>query len=361
MNILIDIGHPAHVHYFKNLYNILSEKHHVFVTCKSVPIITKLLSHYQIPYVVLGDKGSTILHKLKQQVVLTSKMRSILSERGIGLAIGASALIVHAAKFTRTRTILFDDDDQIVQPFTARFVTPFADVVVSPDALKHEGISKAIYYPGYHELAYLHPKRFTPNPEVLMNYGLTKQDKYFILRFNAFKAHHDIKEGGMSSEQKNQLIELLKQYGKVFVTTEAKLDPQFDKYKMPILPHEMHDFMYYSQMLVSDSQTMSTEASVMAVPAFRCNTFAGRLAVLEEEEKKYGLTFSYLPRQFDWMLESINTLLADPNYKEEWLVRSDRMLQDKIDVTSFWAWLIENSPHSLNEVSKPDFRFDRFR
>lgn len=361
MNILIDLGHPAHVHYFRNLYSLLKERHNVIVTCKNVPIITKLLDHYQIPCIILGERGSNLLEKLKNQFAFTSRMKYIIKEHKIDVAFGASALIVHAAKFTKTRTILFDDDDQIVQPFTAKLVTPFADAVVSPDALKHENISKAIYYPGYHELAYLHPRRFTPNPDVLKNYGLTQEDSYFILRFNAFKAHHDINEGGMNDEQKYRLIELLKPFGKVFVTTEAKLSPQFEKYKMPIAPHEMHDFLSFSQMLISDSQTMSSEAAVLAIPSFRCNTFAGRLAVLEEEEKKYRLTQSFLPRQFDWMLGSITELLNTANVKEEWMIRRERLLRDKIDVTSFWAWLIEDFPGSLEEASKLNFNFDRFQ
>ena len=361
MNILIDIGHPAHVHYFRNLYSILRDKHRVIVTCKSVPIITELLAHYDIPFVELGNKGSTILKKMRYQILFTAKIRSLLIEHKIDLAFGASASIIHAAKFTKTRTILFDDDDQIVQPFTAKFVTPFADLIVSPDALKHEGISKAIYYPGYHELAYLHPKRFSPNPDVLKNYGITVQDKYFILRFNAFKAHHDINEGGMSSDQKNQLIGILEQHGKVFVTTEARLNPQYEKYKLPIAPHEMHDFMYFSQMLVSDSQTMSSEASALGVPSFRCNSFAGRLSVLEEEEKKYGLTYSFLPRQFDWMINTIKDHLTNPNLKLDWGRKRQRMIDDKIDVTAFWAWFIDNYPESKNLVKTADFNYDQFR
>ncbi|MDY0151903.1 MAG: hypothetical protein RBS43_06475, partial [Candidatus Cloacimonas sp.] len=65
MNILIDIGHPAHVHYFRNLYFILVVKHQVIVTCKSVPIVTNLLDHYQIPFLILGDKGINMFDKLK--------------------------------------------------------------------------------------------------------------------------------------------------------------------------------------------------------------------------------------------------------------------------------------------------------
>ncbi|MDY0151561.1 MAG: DUF354 domain-containing protein, partial [Candidatus Cloacimonas sp.] len=327
---------------------------------KSVPIVTNLLDHYQIPFLILGDKGINMFDKLKKQLVLTAKMRTLLIENNIDLAIGVSALIVHSAKFTKTRAILFDDDDQIVQPFTARFVTPFADTILSPDALQFEKLNRAIYYPSYHELAYLHPNRFIPDPQILAKYGLNQEDKYYILRFNAFKAHHDIKEGGMSLNQKRTLVQLLSRHGKVFITTEATLDAEFEQYKLPIAPHEMHDFLYYSQMLVSDSQTMSSEAAVLGVPAFRCNSFAGRLSVLEEEEKLYGLTYAYLPRQFDWMLSSIKELLLVSNLKEIWQEKRRVLISNKIDVTAFWAWFIENYPRSVKLSAIPGFNFSTF-
>ncbi len=48
-----------------------------------------------------------------------------------------------------------------------------------------------LFYPGYHELAYLHPRRFTPDRGVLAEAGISEGERYFVLRFNAFKAHHD--------------------------------------------------------------------------------------------------------------------------------------------------------------------------
>ena len=362
MRILIDIGHPAHVHYFKNLYwELIQHKHKVYITCKSINSITTLLKYYKIPFTELGDKGNGIREKIFKQVKDVKKIANLIRKRDIKLAIGVSALAVHSSKITKCKSILFDDDDQAVQPLTSKYVTPFADCVISPDILKYEKLKNAIYYPGTHELAYLHPKRFTPNPEVLEKYGLSIDDKYYILRFNAFKAHHDIKEGGMNLNQKRQLIKLLEQYGKVFITTEKEIDPEFERYRIPIEPYEMHSFLAYSQMLVSDSQTMSSEAAVLGIPSFRCNTFAGRLSILEEEEKRYGLTYGYLPRQFEWMLEAIERVLQDTEAKAKWEIKRNRMLEDKIDVTAFWIWFIDNYPESLNEVKRKDFNFSRFK
>lgn len=362
MRILIDIGHPAHVHYFKNLYGeLIQHKHNVYITCKSTKSITTLLRYYKIPFIELGNKGEGIKEKIFKQVKDVKKVANLIRKRDITLAIGVSAIAVHSSKITKCKSILFDDDDQAVQPLTAKYVTPFADYVVSPTVLKYERLNNAIYYPGYHELAYLHPKRFIPNPEILKKYGLSIDDKYYILRFNAFKAHHDINEGGMNLSQKRQLIKLLEQYGKVFITTEKEIDPEFEQYRIPIEPYEMHSFLAYSQMLVSDSQTMSSEAAILGVPSFRCNTFVGRISYLDEEEKRYGLTYGFLPRQFDWMLEALEIVLQDNETKAKWSIKRNRMLEDKIDVTAFWVWFIDNYPESVKEAKRRDFDFGRFK
>jgi len=360
MNILIDIAHPAHFHNIKNLYFKLVENHNIIVACQSIPIVKKLLNSYQIPYIEIGEKGKNIQEKIFKQFSFNRKIKNIAKERDIDLAIGSS-LSVFASRGTKAKSILLDEDDQNVQPFTAKFTSPYADHILSPDALSYEDLKNAIYYPGNHELAYLHPNVFTPDPNMLVKLGLNKNDKYFILRFNAFKAHHDIHQYGLNKEQKHILIDTLLKYGKVFITTEAELEPEFEEFKMPISPEEMHSFLYYSQMLISDSQTMSVEAAVLGVPSFRCNTFANRLSVLEELELRYGLTFGYHPSQFDWMLYRINEFLETLDFKDEWQKRRTRLLQDKIDVTSFWVWFVENYPESVKEVKLPEFSFDRFK
>jgi len=37
------------------------------------------------------------------------------------------------------------------------------------------------------------------------------------------------------------------------------------------------------------------------------------------------------------------------------------MLENKIDVTSFMIWFVENYPESVKEVKSPGFSFDRFK
>lgn len=361
MNILIDIGHPAHVHYFRNLYYELTKTHCVWVSCKGTKIITDLLSAYAIPYTVLGLKANTLVNKASTHLRYIYKAASLIRKHRIDLAIGSSGIAVHAAKLTGIDSVLFDDDDQLVQPLTARLVTPVAGHVVSPDCLAYEAIPRAVYYPGFQELAYLHPNWFHPDCHILKRMGVNPEAPYFILRFNAFKAHHDLGEGGMSDSQKNALIRLLEREGHVYITTESKLEPEFERYRLPVQPHEMHSFLFFASMLVSDSQTMTSEAAVLGVPSFRCNSFVGRISYLEEEEKRYGLTYGFHPLRFQWMIEKIQMTIEKKRDSGYWRAKRDALIKDKIDVTAYWVWLISNYPYSFYAASKYGFDYDRFR
>ena len=150
---------------------------------------------------------------------------------------------------------------------------------------------------------------------------------------------------------------MLESKGKVFITTERNIDEEFMKYQLLISPEKAHSLMYYATMLIGDSQTMTSEAAVLGTPAIRSNTFVGRISYLEEEEHKYNLTYGFLPTNTEAMFIKINELLATPNLKEVWEERRAKMLFDKIDVTAFYVWFIENYPNSATIMKEnPEFQ-----
>ena len=196
---------------------------------------------------------------------------------------------------------------------------------------------------------------------MLQDAGVKKGEPYFILRFNAFKAHHDVGVVGLTIENKRRLVRYLESKGKVFITTERDIDDEFKPFQLKVSPEKAHSLMYYATMLVGDSQTMTSEAAVLGTPAIRCNTFVGRIHYLEEEEHKYGLTYGFRPDEAEKMFEKINELLAMPNLKEEWQTRRQKLLSEKIDYTQFLSWFVENYPESKKIMkNNPDYQW-RFK
>jgi predicted glycosyltransferase len=349
VNFLIDIGHPAHVHLYRNLYRELSAAgHRVSVTVRDIPSARGLLDAYGIPYSILGSKADKIFGKALKEIGFSLRMTGFILSRKIRIAIGSSATIAIACRFTPARSVIFDDDDDEVQPFFTRVAHPLAFVLISPEALKGKRRrSGTIYYPGFHELAYLHPRRFTPDPSVLRELGIRTGEPFFVMRFNVFKAHHDLGETGLKKEQKVQLIKLLKEFGKVFITEERDIDPEFSSHRITVPPDRIHSMLYFATLFVGDSQTMTSESAILGTPSLRFNTFVGRISYLEELEYKYGLTFGFTPERFEDMIKKIGELLSQKDLKKVWKEKRNRMLADKIDLTAFMVWFAETFPESI--------------
>jgi uncharacterized protein len=213
-------------------------------------------------------------------------------------------------------------------------------------------INKKIGYNGYMKLAYLHPKYFSP--EVL---NISKP--YYMLRLSQLNAHHDFGILGISDSLVDRLIDMLSVKGKVFISSEKPLNSKYQSYQLDISPSKIHHYLANAEILISDSQSMSMEASMLGVPSIRFSDFAGRISVLEELEKKYELTFGVKTNMTDKLFSKLNELLSMPNLHQEFQNRRQKMLADKIDVTAFMIWFIENYPESARIMKdEPHYQYN---
>ena len=341
MNILIDIGHPAHVHLFRYVAKALEDRgHKLFYTVRDIPVARHLMDVYGMPYTVLGVKKDSVVGKALSVLRQDLTMLRILRKNKIDVGLSSGIVLPQTSVFSRISNFIFDDDDDAVEKMYVRFAHPFADAVLTPDAITRK-TKKTVYYPSTHELAYLHPNHFVPDKSVLARAGIAEGDSFFILRFVAFKGHHDVGETGLGKEQKRRLVEMMSRFGRVIITSEREIDPEFEAYRLPVPPEDIHSLMYYSSMFVGDSQTMTSEAAILGVPALKCNTFAGRLSVPAMIEK-YGLCFSYTVQDFESFFLKIEDLLKRGGLKKDWEDKRKAFLSDMIDPVPFFADFIEN-------------------
>lgn len=350
--ILIDINHPAHVHLFRHFIGEMKAAgYEVFVTAKDVPSILSLLNRYNIPFITTGRKKDGLVWKYIIEFFHVLKVLWIVVTKRIDYGIGVSMVLPIVSTLTGMKSFCLDDDDIAVTPTFGKFVSR-ADVNLTPSALAYENRGpNHVCHASFHELAYLHPNRFTPDPAILDEVGVLPDEPFFVLRFNAFKAHHDEGAMGLSIEQKRTLIALLEPHGKLFITTEREIDPALKRYQLPVSPEKIHSLMYYATLFIGDSQTMTSEAALLGTPAVKLNTFAGRLSIPNELEQRYGLCYSFLPGDFDKMLLQIKKLLETPNIKAEWSRRKAVMLADKIDLTAFLVDFVNSYPDSFSRVA----------
>ena len=116
-----------------------------------------------------------------------------------------------------------------------RAVYRLADMYCTPQAYQEDAGPNHVLYPGYHELAYLHPNRFTPNPEILDKYKIGEEPLFF-LRFVAWESIHDVGESGLSLSLKREVLRRLSERGQVVISSEAPLPEEFEAYRLKIDP-----------------------------------------------------------------------------------------------------------------------------
>jgi hypothetical protein len=336
MKFLIYLGHPAHYHLFKNtLKRLKNEGHQIKILIKKKDVLETLLKadNWEYENILKGERGDKkwqiAISLLKRDWEMLRIVRSFKPD----VMAGTSAEITHIGTLLGIPSIVVNEDDAEIVPLFALLAYPFATKVMSPNccnAGKWE--FKKIGYESYHELAYLHPNNFTPDSKIIEKYNLG--ENYFIIRFAKLNAHHDPGRKGISTQIARDIIDRLTPYGKVWITSERELEPEFEPYRIKVPPSEIHHVMAFANIYIGDSQTMAAEASVMGVPAIRFNDFVGEIGYLNELENKYQLGFGIRTNDPQKMLQTLENLLKS-EYKSEWKVKKQRMLNEKIDLSQF--------------------------
>ncbi len=348
MRILIDISHPAHVHFFRNAMGEWRKHgHEVHVVSRKKDLTLDLLLSYGIPNKCLSQAGKGIPRLLLELAVHEARLLRETSAFKPDILLQISGLFIsHVGFLLGVPTITFTDTEMARLSNAIAF--PFTSAVVTPSC--YEGPvppSKHYLYPGYHELAYLHPRRFTPDPRVLRDLGLNRGDPFYILRFVSWGAVHDVGESGFSYAGKSQLVRMLASRGKVFISSEGKLPGELEPFRLPIPPQRIHHAMAFAELCVGESATMASESAVLGVPSVFVSTSSR--GYTNEEEKVYGLVRNFSHRRQEDALQAVEDLLGMKDSREVWQEKRARLLRDKIDVTDWLVRLVEGYPDSLRE------------
>ncbi|MFC2056411.1 DUF354 domain-containing protein [Chloroflexota bacterium] len=347
------MSHPAHVHFFKNFIGDMKGKgHEILVVAKDKDIALQLLDRYGLPYKMVGKYRKSNLEKVADMFNISYRIYVLARDFRPDIFTGFGGLnAAHVSLFLRKPCVVFSDSE--VVNLTHRLIIPFVDAICTPSSFTNRKLTnKQVIFNGYKELAYLHPSNFKPDPSVRDELGLGESDKYVVMRFVAWQASHDTRQHGLDTLMKQRLITALEEHAQVFITSEGPLPAGFEKYRVQIAPDRMHDMLYYATLLVGDSQTMTTEAAVLGTPAVRCNSFVGPsdMGNFLELENKYDLIYSF--REPDNAIRKAVELIQQPDLKEQWAKKWERLLADKIDVTRFMVDFIENYPQSFYEYKR---------
>lgn len=360
MKILFHLGHPAHFHLFKNVIKSLKKNgYKVFILIKKKDILENLLVNSKIEYnnILPNGRKDNLVFILVGLIIQTIRLYIFCLRKNPKLLIGTSVSTPIISKFYPAKSININEDDAEVIPFYSKLSYPFSDIILTPiNCSVSKWKKKKIGISSFHELAYLHPNYFKPDRKIVEKY-FSINEEYYIIRFAKLNAHHDFGKRGITNNVAIQLIKKLNMYGKVFITSERKLNKELEKFRIKINPIDIHHLMAHASLYIGDSQTMAAEAGVLGVPFIRFNDFVGKISYLDELENKYNLGFGITTDNIEDLYHKVEELLRMPNRKDVFQERRRKMLSEKIDYAKFLIWFIENFPSSVKKMKdNPNFQ-----
>ncbi|MFD1562835.1 DUF354 domain-containing protein [Haloarchaeobius amylolyticus] len=335
--IIVTVQHPAHVHFFRNAITDLEALgYDVCVFAREKDIACTLLDTYGIEYETLAGTASSPIGLAKTQAIyeyrILSRVRALKPD--VLLAIGEPA-VAHASSLVGGQSIIFTDTEHAAVSNGITF--PFADLLCTPDAFWDDLGERHRVYSGFHELAYLHPDRFTPDPMILEDLGESDNEQLVVLRLVSWNAAHDFGRSGIDGIE--TLINELERGGAtVLVTAEGQLPPSFADREVDVPPHRMHDLLAAADLFLGESATMAIESGLLGTPALYVSDL--QAGVLGELETKYRL-LRWLSRRAgptEIADHACGLLSVDDS---TWSERRRTVLEETIDTTQFIVDTVE--------------------
>jgi len=357
LRYLFAINHPSQFHVFKNLaLNLMGKGHSCIFFIQQRGFVELLAKQYGIDYRFLvspiwkkklTSKTGILLRGLIHLIQADIRVIIYCLLNKVDFLLGSDISITHAGFILRKHSLAFTDDDvHFIKPYS-RLAFPFATNIVAPSVVNLEKWSfKKIAYPGTQKTAYVHPRMFKPNPDVLRKYSLMNS-AFVIVRRVEFKALHDsmhIAQTGITDSVLDKIISGLVGSHKIIMSNEGEQNPKYKKYGMKIEPSDMLDLIYYADLLIGDSQSMQVEAALLGTPSIRSNKWVlegDKVSVIHHLENKYDLCIGIPPKEEETIVSTALRLLQS-GVKDEWRKKIVRFYEENISLTDMLMWLLDD-------------------
>ena len=346
MKILIDINHPAHVHYFRNFIKIMESKGHEFcIVNRDSKMINQLLDYYKIEHVIRNkrpEKSGSIASILNLLTMIWWCIRvSFKFHPDFYVGFGSAVCSVTSRLFFKPCFVLDDTEfnsinHKIYLPCVSAVLTPFYFQKVMGDG------KKQYFFNGYVEQLYLHSKDFNKSNRVLTELGVSPNE-YVVMRFTAYDAHHDIAIKHLNDDDKIKIIDMVSKKYRVFISFEKNNIPErLKKYQLTISPEKIHDLEANAKFMVTEGATMASEAFVLGIPYLFIGS-SKPLGNIDYQCKNYpNRAFRTIEREQAFKI--VGYLMDIENDRNKNVAEIEKNTERP---TEYLQWFVENFPKSL--------------
>jgi hypothetical protein len=356
MKIAFFVNTPAQAYLFFPITKILKQKgHEIIILARHYRETIDVLNGIGAKYILYTKSPKSKYGKILQFPYTVLEAYKYLKKFKPDLVIGHSVDTVFTAKLLKKPSIIFNDND--FAPVQFIVMKPFVSAIITPKCFNKDLGEKQIRVDSFKEIAYLHPDYFCPDKNIFNLMNISPNEKYVLLRFNVFDAAHDTGVKGFSHKEKRKLVSKLEKYAKIFISFEGTLPNDMTRYSINIPKHRIHDVLYYAQMVIADSNTIITESAILGTPSIVSHPKVNLIGNFIELGEKNSLIFKY--ENTKEAIDKAIELIQQTDIKKEWKKKRDLFLHNKVNMTQFMVWFIENYPKSFQEIKeKPDIQYN---
>ena len=352
MKILITIWHPGQFHYFKFIAQKLQNNgHSILLFVRDKECIVDLVKTSGFNYELYGKAGDNMLSKFTHIFSIESRLLSVSLKfkPDIFLTFG-NFYAGHVAFLLRKPHISLTDTEHA--KLARKLNNPFASIILTPYVWNADILKKQILFKSLMETFYLNNKYFDPDTNVFEKLNLTNQDKYCVIRFISWNAHHDVGLNGLTYQNKLDIVNKIKEKCNVYISSEGELPEELEIYRLRTHPSQFHSVINYATLCISEGSTTASESAILGTPTIYVNPL--KVSNCDEEEK-YDLLYqsTNVDTVINKALEILDTIDVKVLYRE----RQERFISKMIDANDLIVWLIENYPQSKNILlTNPEYQ-----
>ena len=163
MNIALDVGHPAQIHFYKNLlWSLQDNGHKYLLTINKKEVNVELATKYHLPHIVIGNLDQNAIAKYGQLPFGLFNYIRIMRHFSPDIFIGSDSIYGSiCSKLFRKPYLNF---------ITDKYSPPYILDLLSDRIFGFIGYeiknSKTSLINTFREISYLHPNIFKPNPKI---------------------------------------------------------------------------------------------------------------------------------------------------------------------------------------------------
>jgi len=335
--ILFDLNHPADYHFFKNLFaQLQQEKYLIDVIARNKDCLQDLLVNAGIPFINRGKGSNSTTGKYIYGIYnLLLILISIIKKRPELTVSLSSPYLVIGSRIMGIPCITYDDTDNNPR---LRPMLSHSTYVFSPSTYPDKFNTQHYHLEAFKELAYLHPKYFQK----------TEIGDGLFFRITKTDSIHHSSCSKLDIELIINRVNMISKNYSTWLSSEIDLQ-DLSIHKEVQIPDvlNIHKVLQSNKVFWGNSATMAAEAAVLGIPSI---FVSGEKFSYIQELESYGLLFYYTPDQIDVSFKKLEQLLNDPS-REHFNQSRNKLLEEKIDITSFLAWFIKNLPESADIIS----------